>query len=66
MADKYRFKYTVDSEKRTHYRYYSANNPETAKSMFKETCNSGGLIGSEVEIKEISKKDKSEWKKIIH
>jgi hypothetical protein len=66
MSDKYRFKYSVDSDDRTHYRYYNANSSETAKSMFTETCNSGGLIGSKVEIKEVSKKEKLKWKKIIH
>ena len=66
MSQKYRFKYLVDSENKLHYRYYSANNPETAKLMFNETCNSGGLIGSRVKIEEVSEKEGVKWKKIIH
>ena len=58
----YKVEYSLDSDVKTHSRIYSALDKGTAKSMFKETCNHGSLIGSRVKIINVSKIKKSNLK----
>jgi hypothetical protein len=46
----YKMEYQVEDDPSPHKRFYNALNPDTALSMFEQTCEEGSLTGQHVEL----------------